>query len=131
MPILSLIWRYRKIAGAIFAILAMSVLAWRIAAWRSGYLKLDATIAALHKEQEGRQADRAAYTANIVQAEREAQALSADLAAIRARFAELGNVPPKTLIRTVEVPVNEGQTTCPDPRVSPGFVSVWNDSGKP
>lgn len=128
---LLLVWRYRRLAAIIGAVLIMLVLAWRIASWRTGYLKHAAAVAALHKEQEGRELDRKTYLENSIKAEKEAQALAADLGAIRTRFAEMATVLPKTLIRTVEVPRETPVTSCPEPRVSPEFLRMFNDAGKP
>lgn len=131
IPALSLIWRYRKIAGAILAILAMSVLAWRIAAWRTGYLKLGEAQHALEQETKGRLKDRAEYLANMAQAEKEAQALARDLGEIRTRFANMATVLPKTLIVTKEVPIAPEQKTCPDTRASDSFRVLWNNAATP
>ena len=131
IPALSLVWRYRKVAAIIGAVLIILVLGWRIAAWRSGYLKHGEAVKALSIERDGRLNDRKTYLANSIKAEKEAQALAADLGEIRTRFANMVPVLPKQTTRPVEVPIAPGQTTCPSPRVSPEFVSLWNDAGKP
>lgn len=131
IPALSLVWRYRKIAGIVILGLALALISWRVAAWRSGYLKLGEAKEALRDAQQAREDDRKTYLANSIKAEKEAQALAADLGEIRTRFANMATVLPKTLTVIREVPVSEGQTTCPSPRVSPEFVSLWNDAGKP
>lgn len=131
IPALSLVWRYRKIAGIVILGLALALISWRVAAWRSGYLKLGEAKEALRDAQQAREDDRKTYLANSIKAEKEAQALAADLGEIRTRFANMATVLPKTLIVTREVPVSEGQTTCPSPRVSPDFLRMWNDAGKP
>lgn len=131
IPLLKLAWAYRKIAGAILAILAISVLAWRIHAWREGYLARNAAVKALAVEKQAHDADLLRVAQQQEQDAKERAKLAMNLDAIRAKFDNLPVPPPKTLIRTVEVPVHEGQTTCPSPRVSPDFVRVWNDSGTP
>lgn len=107
------------------------ILGWRIASWRHGYLQLGEAKAALRDERQDRADDAKTYTANIVKAEKEAQALAHDLGEIRTRFANMVPIVPKTLIRTVEVPIAPGQTTCPSPRISPDFVRVFNAAGTP
>lgn len=131
IPALSLVWRYRKIAGIFILGLALALISWRIAAWRSGYLKLGEAKEALRDAQQAREDDRKTYLENSIKAEKEAQALAADLGAIRTRFAEMAIVLPKTLIRTVEVPRETPVTSCPEPRVSPEFLRMFNDAGKP
>jgi hypothetical protein len=125
------VWRYRKIAGIVILGLALALISWRVAAWRSGYLKHGEAVKALSIERDGRLNDRKTYLANSIKAEKEAQALAADLGEIRTRFANMATVLPKTLIRTIEVPRETPVTSCPEPRVSPEFVSMWNDAGKP
>jgi len=125
------IWRYRKIAGVVILGLALALISWRIASWRTGYLKHAAAVTALHKEQAGRELDRKTYLENSIKAEKEAQALAADLADIRERFAKLQQQSPIVTIKRVEVPIAPGQTSCPEPRVSPDFLRMWNDAGKP
>jgi len=120
-----------KLIGYGVAVLAISILAWRIATWRTGYLKHAAAVTALHKEQAGRKLDRKTYLENSIKAEKEAQALAADLAGIRERFAKLQQQSPIVTIKRVEVPIAPGQTSCPEPRVSPDFLRMWNDAGKP
>lgn len=125
------VWRYRRLAAIIGSVLIMSILAWRVSVLIDKAADRDRAVTALHKEQEGRELDRKTYLENSIKAEKEAQALAADFDAIRTRFAEMATVLPKETIRVVEVPIAAGQTTCPSPRVSPEFVSLWNDSGKP
>ena len=131
IPALSLVWRYRKIAGIVILGLALALISWRVAARRSGYLKLGEAKEALRDAQQAREDDRKTYLANSIKAEKEAQALAADLGEIRTRFANMVPVLPKTLVRVVEVPRETPVTSCPEPRVSPEFVSLWNDAGKP
>lgn len=131
IPVLSLVWRYRKVATIIGAVLIMSILAWRFNVILGKARDHDRAVAALHKEQEGRELDRKTYLANSIKAEKEAQALAADLGEIRARFANMATVLPKTLVRVVEVPRETPVTSCPEPRVSDSFVQLWNDAGKP
>lgn len=131
MPWLSLIWKYRKWLAYGLAALAVALLAWRVAAWRDGYLKREAAVAALHKEKEAREADLRQYAQDVERSEQERAALQGDLDAIRARFDNLPIPAPKTLIRTVEVPRETQVTSCPEPRVSVDFVRVFNDAGKP
>ena len=125
------VWRYRKIAGIFILCLALALISWRVAAWRSGYLKLGEAKEALRDAQQAREDDRKTYLANSIKAEKEAQALAADLAGIRERFAKLQQQSPIVTIKRVEVPIAPGQTSCPEPRVSPEFVSMYNDAGKP
>lgn len=125
------VWRYRKIAGIVILGLALALISWRIASWRSGYLKLGEVKEALRDAQQAREDDRKTYLENSIKAEKEAQALAHDLGEIRTRFANMATVLPKQTTRPVEVPIAPGQTTCPSPRVSPEFVSLWNDAGKP
>lgn len=127
----SILFKYRKWIVYGVAVLAVLILAWRIAAWRDGYLKLGQAQEALRNEQQARANDRKTYTENILIAEKEAQALAHDLGEIRSKFANMATPLPKTLIRTVEVPREIPVTSCPEPRVSPEFVRVWNDAGKP
>ena len=131
IPALSLVWRYRKVAAIIGAVLIILVLGWRIAAWRSGYLKHGEAVKALSIERDGRLNDRKTYLANSIKAEKEAQALAADLGEIRARFANMATVLPKTLIVTREVPIAPEQKTCPDTRLSPDFRLRWNAAASP
>lgn len=126
-----MVWANRKLVGYGLAVLAFAIFAMRVHAWRTGYLERDQAVLSLKKEQQARQADAKTYTANIAIAEKEAQALASDLAAIRAKFANLPPVVPKTLIRTVEVPRDPAKETCPDPRLSPEFIRLWNDAGNP
>lgn len=128
---LLLVWRYRKVAAIIGAVLIILVMGWRIAAWRSGYLKHGEAVKALSIERDGRLNDRKTYLENSIKAEKEAQALAADLGEIRTRFANMATVLPKTLVRVVEVPRETPVTSCPEPRVSDSFVQLWNDAGKP
>lgn len=129
MPWLSLIWKYRKWLAYGLAVLAVVLLAWRVAAWRDGYLKRESAVAALHKEKEAREADLRKFAQDVEQSEQERAKLQRDLSSIQERFDNLP--PPKTIIKIREVPIAPGQTTCPVPRVSTDFVRVWNDSGKP
>lgn len=128
---LLLVWRYRKVAAIIGAVLIILVLGWRIAAWRSGYLKHGEAVKALSIERDGRLNDRKTYLANSIKAEKEAQALAADLGEIRTRFANMATVLPKTLVVTREVPIAPEQKTCPDTRLSPDFRLRWNAAASP
>lgn len=131
IPALSLVWRYRKIAGIVILGLALALISWRVAAWRSGYLKLGEVKEALRDAQQAREDDRKTYLENSIKAEKEAQALAADLGEIRARFANMATVLPKTLIVTREVPIAPEQKTCPDTRLSPDFRLRWNAAASP
>lgn len=131
MPWLSLIWKYRKWLAYGLAALAVVLLAWRVAAWRDGYLKRESAVAALHKEKEAREADLRKFAQDVEQSEQERAKLQRDLSSIQERFDNLPIPAPKTLIRTVEVPRETPVTSCPEPRVSVDFVRVFNDAGKP
>lgn len=106
-----------KLAGAIFAILAMSVLAWRIAAWREGYLARDAAIEQRDKARKELATLQASVnTANARNAELDAayQRTTGQRDAYAAQVSALLNRPPidpKTLI--VKVPDASG-IACPD-----------------
>jgi len=131
IPALSLVWRYRKIAGIVILGLALALISWRIASWRTGYLKLGEAKEALRDAQQARENDRKTYLENSIKAEKEAQALAADLGEIRTRFAQMVPVLPKTLIVTREVPIAPEQKTCPDTRLSPDFRLRWNAAASP
>lgn len=129
MPWLSLIWKYRKWIAYGLAVLAVVLLAWRVAAWRDGYLKRESAVAALHKEKEAREADLRKFAQDVEQSEKERAALQGDLDAIRAKFANVP--PPKTVIVTKEVPIAPGQTTCPEPRISSDWRLHYNAVAAP
>lgn len=35
---------------------------------------------------------------------------------------------PKTLVKIKEVPIRDGQTTCPSPSIHPDFLRLWNNA---
>ncbi len=121
--------KYRKLIGYGLAVLAVSILAWRIHAWRDGYLKRAEAVAQLATEKAGREADRVEFAKRTEQSEKDRAKLAADLEAIRAKFANLP--PPTVLTRTVEVPIAPGQTTCPSPRIHSDFRLFWNTTATP
>lgn len=129
MPFLSLAWQYRKWIGYGLAVLAMSILAWRIHAWRDGYLKRAEAVAQLATEKASHDADLMEFARRTEQSEKDRAQLAMDLEAIRAKFANLP--PPRILTRTVEVPIAPGQTSCPVPRVDPSFRLHWNATATP
>ena len=131
MPFLTLLWRYRKLAAYVLAAAAIALFALRIAAWHRDAQKLPAAVAKLETERKGRAADRVAIAASVKAAEASAAALAADLGAIRNRFASLPVVAPKTLTVVREVRIPDGQTTCPDSRISPDFRLRFNATGTP
>jgi len=128
---LLLVWRYRKLAGYVLAAAAIAVMLWRVAAWREGYQARAEAVSKLEIERKGRAADRQAWEAQAKQSEADRERLQADFAAIRAKFSAMPVPAPKTLIRTIEVPRETPVTSCPEPRVSPEFVSLWNAAGTP
>lgn len=80
------LWRYRKWIGYAIAAIALAILAWRIAAWREAYAELPAVKESLTAEKEGRAADLkawkdevSAYTARLAKQEADTAALSATL----------------------------------------------------
>lgn len=129
LPLLA--WKYRRWIAYGIAGLAVAILAWRVAAWREGYQARNAAVAALEDERKAREDDRKVYDYNLKQSKASAEALSADLSAIRQRYANMQPPAPKTLIRTIEVPIAPQQTTCPDPRISAAFVGLWNEQAAP
>ena len=130
MNFLLLAWKYRRWIGYVVAAIAVSLLAWRIMAWRHGYQQLGEARTALAAEQKQHAADLDSIRQDMAASESRRKALAADMDAIRAKYAALPVPPPKTLIRTVEVPRGPSET-CPSPRVSPEFVSVFNAAGTP
>jgi hypothetical protein len=128
---LLLVWRYRKLAGYVLAAAAIGLLAWRVLAWRAGYLERAAAVSELETEREGRATDRQGFAASLAASQAAREALQADFARIRGKFAALTVPPPKDLTTTEESPIAAGQTTCPVPRVSSQFVSVWNAQAAP
>lgn len=122
---------HRKLVGYALTVLAVSLLAWRIAAWRTAYTELPTVRKALTVAEDARKADRELYAKHIADSQAQREALSADLEAIRARFEAMPVPAPKTLIRTVEVPIAPQQTTCPSVRISPDFRLRWNTAASP
>lgn len=123
------LWKFRKLIGYGLAVLAVLILAWRIAAWRDGYLKLGVAQKALVTEKASHEADLMEFARRTEQSEKDRAQLAMDLEAIRAKFANLP--PPRILTRTVEVPIAPGQTTCPVPRINSDFRLHWNATATP
>lgn len=98
-------------------ILVAALLTWALATvngWRK-----DA--AQLPLEVEAREAAEAQVRATAAQIKRDdaaRQALAADLEQTRAKYAALRAQPPVRSVEVREVPIREGQTTCPDRRLS-------------
>lgn len=111
------------------AVLAVILLAWRVHAWRDGYLARNAAVKALATEKAAHDADLLRVAQQQEQSERERLKLANDLDAIRAKFDNLP--PPKTVIVTKEVPIAPGQTTCTVPRISPDWRLHWNATAAP
>lgn len=131
LSILKLLWAYRKWIAYGVAVVAVSLVLWRVHAWREGYLARAKAVAQLATEKAAHDADLQAVANMLEQSEKARAQLAMDLDAIRVRFADLQKQSPRVTIRTVEVPIAPGQTTCPVPRVSAEFVSVFNAAGSP
>jgi hypothetical protein len=129
-PALTFAWRYRRWVAYGLAVVAVAALLWRVNVWHDKAGKLDAAVKALATEEAAHKATVAAQVAENARSQAEREALAADLAGIRAKFAGIVIPTPKTLVRIVEVPRGTSET-CPSPRVSPDFVRVWNDAGTP
>lgn len=120
-----------KLVGYGLAVLLVAIFVWRVNVWHSGYLARKEAVAALATEKAAHEADMLKVAQEREQSEKDRAKLAMDLDAIRVRFADLQKQSPRVTIRTVEVPIAPGQTTCPVPRVSTDFVRVWNSAGTP
>jgi len=130
MPWLWLLKHWR-IAAYVFAAAAIALLAWRVMAWRAGYLERDEAVSKLENERKGRAEDRQNFAASLAESQAKREALQADFAKIRGKFAGMAVPPPKTLVTTEDTPLAAGKTTCSMPHVSSQFVSVWNAQAAP
>lgn len=131
MAFLKIAWAYRKWVAYGLAVLAMSILIWRVHAWREGYLARNAAVKALATEKQAHDADLLRIAQQQEQDAADRAKLQQDLSSIRERFAALQKQSPIVTIRTVEKPIAPGQTTCPEPRVSPDWRLHWNAVAAP
>ncbi len=95
---LLLLWKYRRLAGYAVAAVALAVVAWRIAAWHKAYTELPQVKESLTAERKGRAADAkawkdevSAYTARLAKQEADTAALSASLVQAQDRAQSLQN----------------------------------------
>jgi hypothetical protein len=109
------------IAGALLA----GALLWAgltVRGWHRDALRLPAEVAA-------RQAAEASVKATAAQMARDDAArrtLAADLEMTLAKYAALRAQPPVRSVVVREVPIHDGQTTCPDARLSPDWGVRFN-----
>lgn len=115
-------WQVKAIAAAV-VLIALGALAWRINAWRNGYLERDQAVA-----------DLAAYEAAVATREKEASeeraraALrAAELSAVLARTeTELADLRSNPITRVVTRERIINGVSCPDPRLGPDVARMWN-----
>jgi hypothetical protein len=88
--------------------------------------RAEAAEKALVEEREGRNADRARYASDLKASEAQRLKLTRDIQAVIDRFDAIKVPPPKTLVKTVEVP-----GACSIAGVSAEFVSVFNAASEP
>lgn len=99
------------------AIAALALLTWAVATvngWRKDAAQLPLEVQA----REAAEAQVRATAAQIRRDDAARQALAADLEQTRAKYAALRAAPPVRSVVVREVPIREGQTACPDPRLS-------------
>lgn len=112
-----------KLIAAAVVLIALGALAWRINAWRNGYLERDQAVA-----------DLAAYEAAVAAREKEASeeraraALrSAELSAVLAKTeTELADLRSNPITRVVTRERIINGVSCPDPRLGPDVARMWN-----
>lgn len=112
------------IAGALVA----GALLWAgltVRGWHRDAQRLPAEITA----RQAAEANAKAIAAQIVRDDASRRALAADLEQTRAMYAALRAQPPVRSVTVREVPVHDGQTTCPDPRLSPDWGVRFNAYG--
>ena len=109
------------IAGALLA----GALLWAgltVRGWHRDALRLPAEITA----REAAEANAKAIAAQIVRDDASRRALAVELEQTRGQIAAIRAQPPVRSVVVREVPVHDGQTTCPDPRLSPDWGVRFN-----
>lgn len=123
--------RLLKLAGVGVAAIALIWFGFYFRSLQVKAGKLKAAESALVGEQQGRAADRATYDANLKADRLSREKLQADFTAIRDRFAAIPPPVPETLVARKEIPLEPGQTTCPDVRIGDSFRLYWNAAATP
>lgn len=119
-------WQVKAIAAAV-VLIALGALAWRINAWRNGYLERDQAVAERDAERKARRDDMKEVITRLEKSDKDRQQFIERFDAIDKRFDGLKIPPPAELAKSTEVP---GEP-CPRVGVSDSFVSVFNDASAP
>lgn len=116
---------YASIAGAVALAALLSWAGLTVHGWRKAALQLPTEIAARKQAENYLQATRV----QIVRDDASRRALAVELEVTRGKVAALRAQPPVRSVTVREVPVHDGQTTCPDPRLSPDWGVRFNAYG--
>jgi len=107
----------RLIAYGVAGLVLMLAIGWAVHTvngWRRDALRLPTEIAA----RKAAEANVKATAVQIARDDASRRALAADLEEVRGKYVALRNQPPVRSVVVREVPIHDGQTTCPDRRLS-------------
>ncbi len=122
IPLAGIPWR---LIGIATAAIAAGMLLWRVTAWRAGYLERDQVVSEFAAYR-GAVAERDELAAkDRADAAARSELLSLSVETARAKIEELRSHPIVSAVYRDKI-VNGH--TCPDPRIGPEWIGVYNDT---